>query len=107
MPRSPRSTWRCRSSRAKRRRASGSPPRLAPARIAILPIFRSDDERATVLEYCRTLEKELAAQQFAGEPIRVLTDARDMRGGEKAWLYVKKGVPIRLEIGPRDVAAGG
>jgi len=83
------------------------PPKLAPAQIAILPIFRNDEEKATVLEYCKSLERELTAQQYASEPIRVLVDAREMRGGEKSWLYVKRGVPVRLEIGPRDVAAGG
>jgi prolyl-tRNA synthetase len=36
--------------------------------------------------------------------VRVHIDTRDMRGGEKSWLYVKRGVPVRLEIGPRDVA---
>ena len=37
--------------------------------------------------------------------MRVLLDVRDIRGGEKSWLHVKRGVPIRLEVGPRDVAA--
>ncbi len=35
-----------------------------------------------------------------------MIDARDLRGGDKAWQHIKRGVPIRLEIGPRDVAAG-
>jgi prolyl-tRNA synthetase len=80
------------------------PPRLAPAHVVILPIFRTDEERATVLDYCQRLEAELKAQSFSGEPVRVLLDARDMRGGEKSWLHVKRGVPVRLEVGPRDVA---
>jgi prolyl-tRNA synthetase len=37
--------------------------------------------------------------------VRVEIDNRDLRGGEKAWQHIKRGVPIRLEIGPRDVAA--
>jgi prolyl-tRNA synthetase len=53
------------------------------------------------------LEKELQAQTYADERVRVITDHRDLRGGEKTWQHIKKGVPIRLEIGPRDVAAGG
>jgi prolyl-tRNA synthetase len=36
----------------------------------------------------------------------VKTDARDMRGGDKVWQHVKQGVPVRIEIGPRDLAAG-
>jgi prolyl-tRNA synthetase len=81
------------------------PPRLAPAHVVIMPIFRNDEERATVLNYCRRLEHELKAQTYDDQPLRVLLDVRDIRGGEKTWLQVKRGVPIRLEIGPRDVAA--
>ena len=40
-------------------------------------------------------------------PVRVRIDDRDIRGGEKKWQWVKRGVPMRVEIGPRDVAAGG
>jgi prolyl-tRNA synthetase len=82
------------------------PPKLAPAHVVILPIYRSDDERAEVLPYCAKLEQELSAQLYAGEPVRVRIDNRDIRGGEKKWQWVKRGVPLRLEIGPRDVASG-
>jgi prolyl-tRNA synthetase len=82
------------------------PPKLAPAHIVIMPIYRNDDEKAQVMPYCVTLEHELAAQTYAGEPIRVRIDNRDIRGGEKKWQWVKRGVPIRLEIGPRDIAGG-
>jgi prolyl-tRNA synthetase len=82
------------------------PPKLAPAHVVILPIYRSDDERGEVLAYCAKLEQELAAQTYADEPVRVRIDNRDIRGGERKWQWVKRGVPVRLEIGPRDVAAG-
>lgn len=81
------------------------PPRLAPQQVVILPIFRNDEERAGVMEYCQRVHKELAAATYDGQPVRVMIDARDLRGGDKMWQHVKKGVPIRLEIGPRDVAA--
>jgi prolyl-tRNA synthetase len=81
------------------------PPRLAPQQVVILPIFRNDEERAGVMEYCQRVQKELAAATYDGQPVRVMIDARDLRGGDKMWQHVKKGVPIRLEIGPRDVAA--
>jgi len=83
------------------------PPKLAPQHVAILPIFRTDEEKAAVLDYCQSLLKELQGQTFDGERVRATIDARDMRGGDKAWQWVKKGVPVRVEIGPRDVAAGG
>lgn len=82
------------------------PPRLAPAQVVILPIIHKDDTRAEVLDYCARLTDELRETMYNGSPVRVETDTRDLRGGEKAWSWIKKGVPIRLEIGPRDIAAG-
>ncbi|MEX2317954.1 MAG: proline--tRNA ligase [Pirellulales bacterium] len=82
------------------------PPKLAPAHVVILPIFRNDEEKSEVLPYCAMLEQELAAQSYAGEQIRVRIDNRDIRGGEKKWQWVKRGVPIRVEVGPRDIAEG-
>lgn len=79
------------------------PPRLAPKHIVILPIYRNDEERAKVLPYCERLRADVQALQYGGEPIRVMIDDRDIRGGEKKWQHVKKGVPIRLEVGPRDI----
>lgn len=80
------------------------PPRLAPKHVVILPIYRNDEERAQVLEYCNSLQKELGEQRYADERIRVMIDDRDLRGGEKKWYHVKRGVPIRVEAGPRDIA---
>jgi prolyl-tRNA synthetase len=83
------------------------PPRLAPAHAVILPVYRGDDTRAKVDEYIASLVKELRAQQFGDRPIEVEIDRRDIRGGDKVWEWVKKGVPLRIEIGPRDVESGG
>jgi prolyl-tRNA synthetase len=82
------------------------PPRIAPEQIVILPIHRNMDEQAAVSASCEELRRRLESRSFAGEPIRVTIDARDLRGGEKSWQHVKKGVPLRIEIGPRDLAAG-
>lgn len=79
------------------------PPRLAPQHIVILPIYRKDDERQRVLEYCHALRKDLLSLRYHDEKLRVHIDDRDMRGGEKTWSYIKKGVPLRLEVGPRDI----
>jgi prolyl-tRNA synthetase len=81
------------------------PPRLAPKHVVILPIYRNDEERSSVLAYCNSLAAELRGQSFDGQSMGVLIDDRDLRGGEKSWQHIKRGVPIRLEIGPRDVAA--
>jgi prolyl-tRNA synthetase len=79
------------------------PPRLAPRQLVILPIYKNDEDRSRILEYCDRLQKELEAQQYAGEAVRVAIDDRDIRGGEKKWHYVKRGVPLRAEVGPRDL----
>ncbi len=79
------------------------PPRVAPKQIVILPIFRSDAEKGKVMEYCDRLQKELSAERYAEEKIRVMVDQREARGGEKVWHQIKRGVPIRLEVGPRDL----
>ena len=79
------------------------PPKLAPAHAVILPIMRKPEDRERVLAYCRALQQELRGQSFAGVPIRVDLDERDINGGEKKWQWIKKGVPLWLEVGPRDV----
>ncbi|WDQ14683.1 proline--tRNA ligase [Rhodopirellula sp. P2] len=81
------------------------PPRLAPIHVVIQPIYK-DDSRAEVMAYVQSLREELTAQTYAGAPVRVTIDDRDIRGGEKKWYHVKRGVPIRLEVGPKDIAAG-
>lgn len=82
------------------------PPKLAPAHVVILPIYKTPEERAKVLPFCEGLKKDLGAQQYAGEAVRVRIDDRDIRGGDKKWQWVKRGVPIRLEIGLRDIDNG-
>ncbi len=79
------------------------PPKLAPKHIVIIPVIQKPEDRDRVLAYCKTLQQELVAQTFAGGPLRVHLDARDIRGGEKKWQWVKKGAPIRLEVGPKDI----
>ncbi len=80
------------------------PPNVAPQHAVIIPIYRNDDERSAVMAYCESTAKALTEQHYNGNAVRVHIDNRDMRGGEKNWHWVKKGVPLRLEIGPRDIA---
>ena len=83
------------------------PPKLAPAQVVILPIYRDAEQRADVLQYVHSLRDELANQSFDGAAVRVEIDDRDIRGGEKKWHHVKRGVPIRLEVGPKDIEKNG
>ncbi len=79
------------------------PPRLAPAHVVILPVLHKPEVAAQVLDYCKKLAAELRALQYGGRGIEVEIDERDIRGGDKVWGWIKKGVPIRIEVGPRDM----
>lgn len=72
------------------------PPRLAPKQIVIIPVIHKEEDRARVLEFAHQLKAAL-------KPLRVFVDERDLRSGEKAWSSIKKGIPIRVEIGPREI----
>ena len=80
------------------------PPRLAPQHVVILPIHRNDEEAGPVLEYCQKLRAELAAQRYDDAPLRALVDDRDIARADKKWQQIKRGVPIIVEVGPRDIA---
>ncbi|MGE9295305.1 MAG: proline--tRNA ligase [Puniceicoccales bacterium] len=80
------------------------PPKLAPKQVIILPVTHKADDPAAVMEYCQSLKKELESKLYAGRAIQVELDQRDLRGGDKRWEWIKKGAPIILEIGPRDMA---
>jgi prolyl-tRNA synthetase len=82
------------------------PPQIAPQQIVIVPMLRDNDEDAAVLEYCRSLRIELLAQSAFGEPLRVLLDTKAIKASNKRWAWVKKGAPIIVEVGPRDVGEG-
>lgn len=82
------------------------PPRVAPAQVVIIPVMHKEESKAAVLSYCHRLAEELRAQIYADVKVRVIVDERDMRGGDKLWSWIKKGVPLRLEIGPRDIEKG-
>ena len=79
------------------------PPRLAPSHVVILPIIRKDTDREEVLTYCNETAAMIREQSYAGRPVEVVVDDRDINAGEKGWGWVKKGIPVRVEIGPRDM----
>lgn len=81
------------------------PPKIAPAHVVLLPIIHKEEDRETILDYCQTLASELRALIYHGQPIGVEIDTRELTGGEKAWSWVKKGIPVRLEIGNKECTA--
>lgn len=82
------------------------PPAIAPHQVVILPMLRDDDGDEALLAYCEEIRRSLAAQHALGEPVRVLLDKRAGKATQKRWAWVKKGVPLILEIGGRDAAGG-
>lgn len=82
------------------------PPRLAPQQVVILPVIHHEEDRSQVLEYCNELQKRLSQKKVFEESLRCQVDSRDLNGGVKKWEWIKKGVPLILEIGPRDISTG-
>jgi prolyl-tRNA synthetase len=78
------------------------PPKLAPVQAVLVPIYKTDTEKAAVLEVCTN-----AAQALRAAGVRVEVDAREgMKPGAKYYEHEGRGVPVRLEVGPRDVGQG-
>ena len=76
------------------------PPRLAPHQVVIVPIFKSDEERTKVMLAARKIRSELVSLDF-----RVILDEREgMNPGFKFNDWEMRGVPLRIEIGPKDIA---
>jgi prolyl-tRNA synthetase len=80
------------------------PPRLAPSHIVIIPIIHNDESGNDVIEYCEKLASELRTVHYDDRRLVIEVDKREGRGGDKVWSWIKKGIPIYLEIGPRDIA---
>ncbi|MFA4985650.1 MAG: His/Gly/Thr/Pro-type tRNA ligase C-terminal domain-containing protein, partial [Candidatus Brocadiia bacterium] len=74
------------------------PPRIAPTQVVVVPIWKGDDEMAQLRPVAHKISEILTG-------VRVKVDARDnMRPGAKFYEWEKRGVPLRLEIGPKDLA---
>jgi len=82
------------------------PPHLAPQQVVILPMLRGDDGDGALIDYCEALRAMAAGQQAFGEPVRVLLDKRPGKAAAKRWDWVRRGAPVIVEVGPRDMEAG-
>jgi prolyl-tRNA synthetase len=77
------------------------PPRIAPIQAVFIPIFKNDQERAAVMEKLEALKRELDARG-----IRSIIDAKEATTpGAKFFYWEQKGVPVRIEMGPKDLAS--
>jgi prolyl-tRNA synthetase len=84
-----------------------TPPKLAPTEVVVVPIWRTDEDRARVLEACDRLRASLGDRARGAEgPIRLHVDRRDnLKPGAKYYEWELRGIPVRVELGPRDLAA--
>ena len=78
------------------------PPKLAPIHVVIVPIYKTDEEKVKVMEEARKVHAELKAQGLAVK----LDDREGMSPGAKYYEWEAKGVPVRIEVGPKDLEKG-
>ncbi|MEK7615324.1 MAG: proline--tRNA ligase [Patescibacteria group bacterium] len=77
------------------------PPNIAPVQVVIIPLWFKEEQKEEILAAAKALQTQLTALNM-----RVKMDVRELRPGEKIFHWEKKGVPVRIELGPKDLAAG-
>jgi prolyl-tRNA synthetase len=78
------------------------PPVVASSHVALMPIIKKAKDRDTVMDFTHALARELREKHYHGRKVQVEIDDRETGGG-RGWDWIKKGIPVRVEIGPRDI----
>ncbi len=78
------------------------PPMIASSHVVLMPIVKKAEYRDPVIDYTNALARELRELTYYHRKIMVEIDDREMGG--RGWDWIKKGIPLRVEIGPRDIA---
>jgi prolyl-tRNA synthetase len=78
------------------------PPSITPYHVVIIPVIKGDQSEE-VVQYCHAIKDSLEKLYFNDQPIRITIDMKNETPQEKKWKWVRRGVPIRLEIGKRDM----
>jgi len=81
------------------------PPRVASAHIVLMPISRQTEDREPIMHYTEELARQLRSQRYHYRNLVVEVDSRDA-GGVRNWDWIKKGIPLRVEIGPKELEKG-
>lgn len=79
------------------------PPRIAPYHACIVPMLNDDSTRLEVIAYCEQLAERLRECQYQGRGIEVIVDLAPDRASAKRWHWRRKGVPLQLVIGMREI----
>jgi prolyl-tRNA synthetase len=80
------------------------PPAIAPHQVVVVPILRDESGDDEVLAYAKDLVARAANQSHAGRKVRIKLDDRQIRSVDKKWQWIKRGVPVLVEVGRRDVS---
>ncbi|CRX37880.1 proline--tRNA ligase [Estrella lausannensis] len=83
------------------------PPRIAPKQVVIVPVIPRPEVEAEVMTFADRVERKIRELKFHDQRVTVFVDKRDRRGGDKNWEWIKKGVPLRIEVGPKDLENQG
>lgn len=75
------------------------PPNIAPVKVVIIPIWKDEAGKARVLDFCNKIVEQLSEKIEGVE----LDQREHLTMGEKSYEWEKKGVPVRIEVGPRDI----
>ena len=79
------------------------PPRVAPTHVVVVPVIPKPEFADKVNAYCDKLVTELRELDYHRLPLEVEVDRRELNASEKSWHWIKKGAPLRIEVGPRDI----
>ena len=82
------------------------PPMISPQQVVIIPIIKEEKETEKVLHFCDSIRQKMNKSLFQGQAIRILTDKREIGFSHKKWEWIKKGVPLLIEIGKREIESG-
>ncbi len=82
------------------------PPTIAPYQVVILPMLRDKPEDEALLSYCEDIKAALKTETAFGEKLRVMLDKKPGKAAAKRWDYVRKGAPVIIEVGGRDMDNG-
>ena len=80
------------------------PPRIAPSHVVFIPIYKNEEEKKNVEAFIEPVIEKLKKLRYHDRKVRIEIDDRDISGGERGWYWVKKGIPLRVEVGPRDIS---
>ena len=79
------------------------PPKISPLHVVIVPLIHKEETKDKVLSYCHEIASKLRSKSYNNSSINVEVDIKEKGHGDKIWGWVKKGVPIRLEIGMKEI----